>query len=36
MNRYTRGIDGTVPLAINLYDDEEVIASQDGVGLYDA
>lgn len=36
MNRYTRPLDGALPLAANLYEDEEVVASQDGVGLYDA
>ena len=35
MNRHTRSIDGTVPLTAALYEDEEPVTSQDGVGLYD-
>ncbi|KAF8591776.1 hypothetical protein K439DRAFT_1326131 [Ramaria rubella] len=36
MNSYTRILDGTLPITANLYDEEELGASQDGVGLYDA
>lgn len=32
---YTRPVDGTIPVSALLYDDEHLLASQDGVGLYD-
>jgi ESCRT-II complex subunit VPS36 len=35
MNRHFRRLDGTIPVAALLYEDEELVASQDGVGLYD-
>ncbi|KAL5478830.1 VPS36 [Sanghuangporus weigelae] len=35
LTRYTQPIDGTIPVAALLYDDERLLASQDGVGLYD-
>ncbi|KAG8920699.1 hypothetical protein FRC00_009640 [Tulasnella sp. 408] len=35
MNRYTRTINGSIPARGHLYADEELVASQDGVGLYD-
>lgn len=35
LRRYTATIDGTIPVPALLYDDEELLASQDGVGIYD-
>ncbi|KAG9014000.1 hypothetical protein FRB94_000197 [Tulasnella sp. JGI-2019a] len=35
MNRYTRGVDGSIPIRALLYDDEDLVISQDSVGLYD-
>ena len=35
LQRYSRFVDGTIPVAALLYDDEENYASQDGVGIYD-
>lgn len=35
LRRYTSSIDGTIPVPALLYDDEELLASQDGVGIYD-
>ncbi|KAG1857691.1 EAP30/Vps36 family-domain-containing protein [Suillus subalutaceus] len=35
LRRYTASIDGTIPVSALLYDDEELLASQDGVGIYD-
>lgn len=35
LRRYTASIDGTIPVPALLYDDEELLASQDGVGIYD-
>ena len=35
LQRYTRSIDGTIPIAALIYDDEEEYASQEGVGIYD-
>lgn len=35
LQRYSRFVDGTIPVAALLYDDEESYASQDGVGIYD-
>ncbi|KAG8682543.1 hypothetical protein FRC08_014893 [Ceratobasidium sp. 394] len=35
MNRHFRRLDGTIPVAALLYEDEELVASQDSVGLYD-
>ncbi|KDN44635.1 hypothetical protein RSAG8_05400, partial [Rhizoctonia solani AG-8 WAC10335] len=35
MNRHFRRVDGTIPVAALLYEDEELVASQDSVGLYD-
>ncbi|KIO18879.1 hypothetical protein M407DRAFT_224540, partial [Tulasnella calospora MUT 4182] len=35
MNRYTRTINGSIPARGHLYADEELVASQDSVGLYD-
>ncbi|EJD05043.1 uncharacterized protein FOMMEDRAFT_105283 [Fomitiporia mediterranea MF3/22] len=33
--RFTRPVDGTIPVPALLYDDERLLASQEGVGLYD-
>jgi len=35
LQKYSRFVDGTIPVAALLYDDEENYASQDGVGIYD-
>ncbi|KAL5498290.1 VPS36 [Sanghuangporus vaninii] len=35
LTRYAQPVDGTIPVAALLYDDERLLASQDGVGLYD-
>ncbi|KAG8691449.1 hypothetical protein FRC11_003724 [Ceratobasidium sp. 423] len=35
MNRHFRRVDGTIPVAALLYEDEGLVASQDSVGLYD-
>ncbi|KAH6907276.1 EAP30/Vps36 family-domain-containing protein [Coprinopsis sp. MPI-PUGE-AT-0042] len=35
LKRYTREVDGTIPVQALLYDDEELLASQDSVGIYD-
>ncbi|KAG9125872.1 hypothetical protein FRC07_005812 [Ceratobasidium sp. 392] len=35
MNRHFRRLDGSIPVAALLYEDEELVASQDGIGLYD-
>ncbi|KAF8963287.1 EAP30/Vps36 family-domain-containing protein [Flammula alnicola] len=35
LRRYTRSADGTIPIQALLYNDEELLASQDGVGIYD-
>ncbi|PPQ91608.1 hypothetical protein CVT25_012789 [Psilocybe cyanescens] len=35
LRRYTRQVDGTIPVQALLYNDEELLASQDGVGIYD-
>ncbi|KAF7789123.1 hypothetical protein EIP86_000058 [Pleurotus ostreatoroseus] len=35
LKRYTKSVDGTIPVQALLYDDEELLASQDGVGIYD-
>lgn len=35
LSRFTRPVDGTIPIPALLYDDEHLLASQDGVGLYD-
>lgn len=32
---YTASVDGTIPVSALLYGDEELMASQDGVGIYD-
>jgi len=35
LSRTTRSVDGTIPVPALLYNDEEIYASQDGVGIYD-
>lgn len=35
LRRYTASIDGTIPVPALLYNDEELLVSQDGVGIYD-
>ncbi|KDR78001.1 hypothetical protein GALMADRAFT_244970 [Galerina marginata CBS 339.88] len=35
LRRYTRSVDGSIPIQALLYNDEELYASQDGVGVYD-
>jgi ESCRT-II complex subunit VPS36 len=35
LQRYTRPVDGTIPVPAFLYDDEELLASQDNTGIYD-
>ena len=35
LRRCTRPVDGTIPVPALLYNDEEIHASQDGVGIYD-
>lgn len=35
MQRHARPLDGSIPLAALLYDEEQVVTSQDGIGLYD-
>ncbi|KAF8883888.1 EAP30/Vps36 family-domain-containing protein [Gymnopilus junonius] len=35
LRRYTRAVDGTIPIQALLYNDEELLASQDSVGIYD-
>ncbi|KAI0776691.1 EAP30/Vps36 family-domain-containing protein [Trametes elegans] len=35
LRRYTYSVDGTIPVPALLYDDEVLLSSQDGVGIYD-
>ncbi|KAI0060130.1 hypothetical protein BV25DRAFT_1888832 [Artomyces pyxidatus] len=35
LQRHTRSVDGTIPVPALLYDDEDNLASQEGVGIYD-
>ena len=35
LKRYTTSVDGTIPVPALLYQDEDVMASQEGVGIYD-
>ncbi|KAI9430859.1 EAP30/Vps36 family-domain-containing protein [Lactarius indigo] len=35
LQKYTRSVDGTIPVVALLYNDEESYASQDAVGIYD-
>ena len=32
---YTKPVDGTIPVPALLYDDEEILVTQEGVGIYD-
>lgn len=35
LKRYSYSVDGTIPVPALLYDDEVLLSSQDGVGIYD-
>ena len=35
LRRYTKGVDGTIPVQALLYEDEELLVSQDNIGIYD-
>jgi ESCRT-II complex subunit VPS36 len=35
IRRFTQPVDGTIPVHALLYDDEELLVSQDNVGIYD-
>ncbi|KAF8549397.1 hypothetical protein OG21DRAFT_1515242 [Imleria badia] len=35
LRRFTISVDGTIPIPALLYDDEDLLASQDSVGIYD-
>ncbi|KAF9235016.1 EAP30/Vps36 family-domain-containing protein [Melanogaster broomeanus] len=35
LRRFTTSVDGTIPIPALLYNDEELLASQDNVGIYD-
>ncbi|KAF6749986.1 EAP30/Vps36 family-domain-containing protein [Ephemerocybe angulata] len=35
LKRFSQSIDGTIPIQALLYDDEELLGSQDNVGIYD-
>ncbi len=35
LRRHTRSVDGTIPVQALRYDDEELVAAQDSVGIYD-
>ncbi|KAJ7740907.1 EAP30/Vps36 family-domain-containing protein [Mycena maculata] len=35
LRRFTKSVDGTIPIPALLYDDEELLSSQEGVGIYD-
>lgn len=35
LQRYTSSVDGTIPIQALLYTDEQLLASQEGVGIYD-
>ncbi|KAF7373152.1 Vacuolar protein-sorting-associated protein 36 [Mycena sanguinolenta] len=35
LRRCTKSVDGTIPIPALLYNDEELLSSQDGVGIYD-
>ena len=35
LKRYTKSVDGTIPVPALLYQDEDILASQDSVGIYD-
>ncbi|KAJ3911944.1 EAP30/Vps36 family-domain-containing protein [Lentinula edodes] len=35
LQRYTKSVDGTIPIQALMYNDEELISTQDGIGIYD-
>ena len=35
LKRFSTAIDGTIPVVALLYNDEELLGSQDAVGIYD-
>ena len=35
LKRFTSTVDGTIPVPALLYEDEVLLSSQDGVGIYD-
>ncbi|GBE87072.1 EAP30/Vps36 family-domain-containing protein [Sparassis latifolia] len=35
LKRYAKSVDGTIPVPALLYEDEDLLASQEGVGIYD-
>jgi len=35
LRQYTVSVDGSIPVRALLYNDEELLTSQDGVGIYD-
>ena len=35
LRRVTAAVDGSIPISALLYDDEDLLASQDSVGIYD-
>ena len=35
LKSYTKPVDGTIPVQALLYDDEQLLGSQEGVGIYD-
>ena len=35
LRRFTTAVDGTIPIPALLYSDEDLLTSQDGVGIYD-
>ncbi|GAV98980.1 vacuolar protein sorting-associated protein 36 [Lentinula edodes] len=35
LQRYTKSVDGTIPIQALMYNDEELISTQDGLGIYD-
>lgn len=35
LSRFTSSVDGSIPVSALLYDDEQLLATQDGVGIYD-
>ena len=35
LRRYTVPVDGSIPVQALLYNDEELLTNQDGVGIYD-
>ncbi|KAJ7070073.1 EAP30/Vps36 family-domain-containing protein [Mycena amicta] len=35
LRRYTKSVDGTIPVQALLYNDEQLLATQDGLGIYD-